>query len=72
MVTIGLATDSRLKPLAQDRLAEGVAQQDATGAPQVRLVGEATDAESWDKERRVVYRAEALAKGPDTPVVVTT
>lgn len=53
--TIGLATNARLKPLAQDLLAEAVAEQKATGA-----------AESWDKERRVVYKAEALAKGPNT------
>jgi len=71
--TIGLATNSRLKPLAQALLAEAVAQQKATGNPQVRLVGEATyAAESWGKKRRVVYKAEALAKGPNTRFVVTT
>ena len=71
--TIGRATNSRLKPLAQALRAEAVAQQKATGNPQVRLVGEATDAaESWGKERRVVYKAEALVKGPNTRFVVTT
>jgi hypothetical protein len=71
--TIGLATNSRLKPLAADLLAEAIGQQQATGAPQVRLCGEATyAAASWDKERRVVYRAEALVKGPNTRFVVTT
>jgi Transposase DDE domain group 1 len=71
--TIGLATNARLAALAEDLLAEAIAQQKATGAPQVRLAGEATySAQSWDKERRVVYKAEALPKGPNTRFVVTT
>jgi hypothetical protein len=71
--TIGLATNSRLTPLAANLLADAVAQQKATGAPTVRLAGEATyAANSWDKERRVIYKAEALAKGPNTRFVVTT
>ena len=71
--TIGLATNSRLEPLAHDLLAEAVAQQKATGADKVRLIGEAPyRAGSWDRERRVVYKAEALAKGPNVRFVVTT
>lgn len=71
--TIGLATNARLKPLAQDLLAQAITERKATGAPKVRLCGEATyAAESWDKERRVVYKAEALVKGPNTRFVVTT
>jgi hypothetical protein len=71
--TIGLATNARLKPLAQDLLAEAIAQRKASGVPKVRLCGEATyAAESWDRERRVVYKAEALVKGPNTRFVVTT
>lgn len=70
--TIGLATNSRLEPLAQDLLTEASALQKANGAEKVRLVGEATyRAGSWDKVRRVVYKAEALAKGPNTRFVVT-
>jgi len=50
-----------------------VAQQKATGADKVRLAGEARyQAGSWDVARRVVYKAEALAKGPNTRFVVTT
>jgi hypothetical protein len=71
--TIGLATNSRLTPLAHALLAEAIAQQKATRVPQVRLVGETTyAAASWNEERRVVYKAEALAKGPNTRFVVTT
>jgi hypothetical protein len=71
--TIGLATNARLEPLARDVLAEALAQRRASGAETVRLVGEAIyRAGSRDKERRVVYKAEALAKGPNTRFVVTT
>jgi hypothetical protein len=71
--TIGLATNSRLTALAKDLLAEAMAQQKETGAPKVRLAGEAPyAAASWDKARRIVYKAEALPKGPNTRFVITT
>lgn len=71
--TIGLATNSRLKPLAADLLAEAIAQQKMTDTSEVRLAGEARyAANSWDHERRIVYKAEALSKGPNTRFVVTT
>jgi hypothetical protein len=71
--TIGLATNSRLEPLAQDLLAKAIAQQKATDAEKVRLVGEATyQAGSWKQERRVVDKAEALVKGPNPRFVVTS
>ena len=71
--TIGLATNSRLKPLAADLLTQAITQQKSTDVPQVRLAGEARyAADSWEKERRVVYKAEALVKGPNTRFVVTT
>jgi len=44
----------------------------ATGE-KIRLVGETPyQAESWSRERRVVYKAEALDQGPHTRFVVTT
>jgi hypothetical protein len=71
--TIGLAGNSRLAPLAQDLLAQASAERQQTGAAKVRLIGEGTyQAGSWDKERRIVYKAEALAKGPNVRFVVTT
>jgi hypothetical protein len=71
--TIGLATNPRLEALAQDLRTAAIAQQKATGAEKVRLVGAAPyRAQSWDHERRVVYKAEALAKGLNTRFVVTT
>ena len=48
------------------------AQQAATGA-KVRLAGETPyQAGSWPHPRRVVFKAEALAEGPNTRFVVTT
>lgn len=71
--TIGIAGNTRLEPLAKDLLAQAIAERKKTGAEKVRLVGEGTyQAGSWDKERRVVYKAEALAKGPNVRFVVTT
>lgn len=71
--TIGLVPNPRLEALAADHLAEAQRQQAETAAAKVRLASEARyQAGSWDRERRVVYKAEALAKGPNTRFVVTS
>ena len=71
--TIGLVPNPRLEALAADLLADAQRQQAETGAEKVREVGEARyQAGSWDRARRVVYKAEALAKGPNTRFVVTS
>lgn len=71
--TIGLATNPRLRALAAPLAAEAQRQRAATGAEKVRLLGEGTyQAESWDHPRRVIVKAEALPKGPNTRFVVTT
>lgn len=71
--TIGLVPNPRLEALAADLLAEAQRQQAETGAAKVRLAGEGTyQAESWPTARRVVYKAEALVKGPNTRFVVTS
>jgi hypothetical protein len=70
--TIGMAPNPRLETLAAPLLVEAQRQQAAT-AEKVRLVGEASyQADSWSRPRRVVYKAEALAKGPNTRFVVTS
>jgi hypothetical protein len=70
--TIGLVPNPRLEALAAPLLADAQRQQQATGA-KVRLAAEAGyQAESWPHPRRVVYKAEALEKGPNTRFVVTT
>lgn len=71
--TIGLVPNPRLEALAAPLLAEARRQQAETGADKVRLAGEdAYQADSWSHPRRVVFKAEALAKGPNTRFVVTS
>jgi hypothetical protein len=71
--TIGLVPNVRLEAIAAPLLAEAQAQSTAAGGTKVRLAGETTyQAGTWGRERRVVYKAEALAKGPNTRFVVTT
>lgn len=71
--TIGLAPNARLEALAAPLLAEARRQQAETGAAKVGLAGEAEyQATTWPRPRRVVFKAEALAKGPNTRFVVTT
>jgi hypothetical protein len=71
--TIGLITNARLTALAAPLAAAAQRQRAETGAEKVRLLGEVTyQAESWDHPRRVIVKAEALPKGPNTRFVVTT
>ena len=71
--TIGLVTNSRLEALAAPLLAEAQAQQAATDGAKVRLLDETVyQAASWPTPRRVIIKAETLAKGPNTRFVVTT
>jgi hypothetical protein len=71
--TIGLITNPRLTALAAPLAAEAQRHRAATGAEKVRLLSEVTyQAESWDHPRRVIVKAEALPKGPNTRFVVTT
>jgi hypothetical protein len=70
--TIGLPTNPRLEALAAPLLVEARAQHQQTGE-KVRLAGEAPyAADTWPSPRRVVYKAEVLAKGPNTRFVLTT
>jgi len=69
--TIGLVTNSRLEALAAPRLDQALAQTASTGE-KTRLIDETRyQAGTWEQARRVVYKAEALAKGPNTRFVVT-
>ncbi len=70
--TIGLIPNSRLEAVAAPLLAQARDQRAQTGQT-VRLVAETTyQAGTWNQARRVVYKAEALDKGPNTRFVVTT
>jgi hypothetical protein len=69
--TIGLIPNARVEALAAPLLAQAERQAAETGQ-RVRLVGEAAyQADSWERARRVVIKAEWLDKGPNTRFVVT-
>jgi hypothetical protein len=71
--TIGLIPNARLLQAAQPLQTEAAAQSAARGDQKVRLLEETTyQAASWPHARRVVIKAEQLAKGPNTRFVVTT
>jgi len=70
--TSGLIPNPRLHKIAAPLLAQAKEWRAATGE-KIRLVSETPyQAESWSRERRVVYKAEALDQGPNTRFVVTT
>lgn len=70
--TIGLAPNARLRALARPLVEQAAAAHAQTGA-KVRLAGEDSyAAESWDHDRRVIYKAEELEKGSNLRFVVTT
>jgi Transposase DDE domain group 1 len=79
--TIGLASNVRLQDLAAPQLAQAQSQHDEATQQQeedgdgakVRLVGEGRyRADSWERERRVVFKTEILPKGPNVRFVVTS
>jgi hypothetical protein len=70
--TIALGSNERLEALAAP-LAQQATEQRAQTGEKVRLFGEgAYQAGTWPRERRVIYKAEALEKGLNTRFVVTT
>jgi hypothetical protein len=71
--TIGLVTNPRLTALAEPLVAPAVTASAQQAGAKVRLLGEAVyQAGSWDRPRRVVIKAEVLAKGLNTRFVVTS
>ncbi len=70
--TVALITNGRLEELAEDLLAEATERHEAEGE-KARLFSEGLyRAGSWERERRVVYKAEAMERGTNTRFVVTT
>jgi hypothetical protein len=70
--TIGLAPNTRLGALAAPLVAQAKQQRQQTGE-KVRLAGEGRyAADSWPHERRIVYKAEEVAKGSNLRFVVTS
>jgi len=70
--TVGLVTNPRLEQLAEGLLDEAKERYE-TEDRKVRIFSEETyQAGSWEHERRVVYKAEAMEKGTNTRFVVST
>jgi DDE family transposase len=64
--TVGLITNPRLERLAGDLLAQAEGQK-------AKLFSEGLyGAASWERERRVLYKAEAMERGTNTRFIVTT
>ena len=71
--TIGMIPNRRLAVIAAPLLSQAVAQSQAHGGSKVRLAGDTPyQARTWIHPRRVVFKAEALGKGPNTRFVVTS
>ena len=70
--TIGLITNGRLREYATPLLTEACEESARRGGAKVRLLGEVEhQAKTWPVSRRVVVKAERLAKGTNTRFVVT-
>ena len=69
---LGLATNARLKALAQPLADEAARRFEATGVKQRRFGEVRYAAGTWDRERRVLVKAEHLPRGPNTRFVVTS
>jgi hypothetical protein len=70
--TIALITNERLKEMANGLLEEAEEEHRRTDK-KVRLFGEDLYvAASWERERRVIYKAEAMEQGTNRRFVVTT
>ena len=70
--TVGLVTNPRLRKMAEDLLAEATQSHEQKGE-KVRLFSEGIyEAASWERKRRVVYKAEVMEEGTNTRFVVTT
>lgn len=70
--TFGIARNSRLEAFSEELMEEAERLYEATGQ-KVRLFGEFPYAAgTWDKQRRVVCKAERLPRGPNLRFVVTS
>jgi hypothetical protein len=70
--TVGLITNPRLEEIACDLLAEAKESHDQKGE-KVKLFSEGLyQAGSWEHERRVIYKTEAMEKGTNTRFLVST
>ena len=70
--TIALITNPRLLEMAQELLGEAKEHYEQTGYKARLFSEDVYEAASWERARRVVYKAEAVQKGTNRRFVVTT
>ncbi len=71
--TIGLISNPRLEEIAKDLLEQAERESEEREGEKVRLVSSGSyRALSWERARRVIYKAEVLEKGTNTRFVVTS
>jgi hypothetical protein len=72
--TVGLVTNVRLEGMAEDLLEEATRRYEGDQAGEkVKLFSEGRyRAGSWQRERKVVYKAEVMEQGTNTRFLVTT
>jgi hypothetical protein len=70
--TIALITNPRLSQMAEGLLEEAKERYEETGHKARLFSEDVYQAASWERRRRVLYKAEAMKKGTNTRFVVTT
>ena len=70
--TIALITNERLKEMAKDLLEEATQEHRRTDKKATLFGEDLYGAASWEKKRRVVYKAEAMEQGTNRRFVVST
>src|SRR5215212_8422405 len=70
--TVGLITDPRVEALTCDLLDEDTQLHEAEGRKQRLFCEDLYGTASWERERRIVYKAEAMEQVTNTRFVVTT
>lgn len=69
--TFGIGLNSRLKVESEDLLTQAVQQYEQTSEKQRLFTALSYQAESWDRERSVVIKAECQAAGTNRRAVIT-
>ena len=70
--TFGIAANARLKRQAQDLLAKAEAEYERTGVKQRLFTFFDYQADSWDRKRTIIAKAECQAQGTNLRFVVTS
>jgi hypothetical protein len=70
--TVGLISNARLEALAEGLLDEAKERYEAEGEKARLFAEDAYHAGSWERKRRVIYKAEAMEQGTNTRFVVTS